>query len=157
MSILNSLSFIEPDTLQEARVEYGWLKGDEATQVSFRCRANRAESCGRTVFVEGELMSISPPTPVSLTVGDAVDRLGPPDYYSCLELPGEVGRSNLSLYWRQKGAIASSIERGSCSRFNGGISSWTRVTNLEYAVGERFDFCLPDCEQYEPWRGLGDS
>lgn len=155
LDILSGLRFIREDTVRVYDVNCPWIDKDDQIEIGYQCIGHQGDFCGGILIVNRTVASIWMRVHYPISFKQVVDELGKPDYFSCFDLPGESPGREVSLYWTEKGIIASNFERQSCSnlKVQDEVNPDLGVTSLEYVITKKFDY-LRDQDALFDWPGF---
>jgi len=119
-----------------------WPQFPTASEVYF-CSKSEKHTCNTAVLSEGELKMLWLSVEYDLTLSEAVQRLGEPDYISYSSYSPEARSCRFVLYWPKDHIFVENVnatDDGICQTLKSGkgVKANTKATGLVYAVSEVF-------------------
>ncbi len=157
LAVAPTLSFVDPRAFpEEASSYFDPMVKDAipATTVRLSCRRSGAGTCASLVIAAGVLKGIYLSPPPSLTLGEAVDHLGAPEYVGVVYY-GESGvQCHVSLLWKQRGIVVQSGQVR-CQDVRGGLGVRSDLPVVQIAYRSLADFAsIPEAGGDFPWSGF---
>jgi hypothetical protein len=104
IATLDNLPFVEHNTYKEYSTI--WVNDLPATEIQFTCASNHTSTCGGALISDNTLRSVWTVLEYDLTIKDAVEKLGSPEFVE-YEWPSISGKCSFSLVWAAHGVSAS--------------------------------------------------
>ncbi|MEJ2353032.1 MAG: hypothetical protein P8Y03_24860 [Anaerolineales bacterium] len=166
---VKTLSFIDPTHISETDYQYSWGEPQErdiSVLVSLPCRQPQEDTCAKLEFVDNLLKAIYPIPNYSLSFGDVVAHLGPPDYFRLGPVYPDGPQQCLAvLIWKERSIWVSYFSgpndkkenQVKCGKQDGtGIRSSFPVEQIIYGLPENAVFVrVPSPGDY-PWTGFSE-
>ncbi len=159
LTTLRTLSFVNPDTIQENAIGY-WdrssRKNLSATVIGVDYRASNQQSAG-LIVANNTLLSIGISPNYPLSFGQVVDHLGPPDYVSAITEPDRT-ICHLELIWPNRQIVVGRRELNGqqlCEAMRTGKSLDPNliVEEIHYELPQWFTE-IPAPGRDHPWPGF---
>lgn len=158
--VLEGLDFVDPRSIVEFVVV---RRGKEVPVLEWDCSYLDNHWCGRAFFnSDMRLSELVLAIGYDLTVEDAVERLGPPEFTERGSYSSETIGCRMYVFWSARQVVAEHEKEGAdtaCDRLEAGepISSALTIVNLVYAEESIFDLDPPAmCCVREPWPESSD-
>jgi hypothetical protein len=158
ISTLNSLPFVEHNNYRELTTT--WIDNKPATHIQFYCASDHTTECGWAILSDNTLRGIWTVLEYDLTLKDAVNRLGSPEYIE-YQWPSMSGKCSISVLWNTHGTVAEIYDDSSyneCESIIDGnkISPNIVIDSIGYFSFEGLN-SLGDCCKRINWTGFKDE
>lgn len=164
LTTLQTLSFVDPTTIREYAVGY-WDPIQEhnvpAKLIVAGCKEPKNQQCVGLTIANGNLKIVGLFPNYTLTLGEVVNRLGPPDYIVAdSTLPVHNPSCSISLTWKKQQIKIDHIENTPTSLCSGldsskKINPTLLVYLISYYLPEYIDLGLESGAKY-PWPGFSN-
>ena len=151
-SILENLPFVIQDSVKEWKSNYGWLDDVNTTEIHYYCFYPADGVCGLIVLASDQVVDITHWIAYKLTFNDVVNKLGEPQYWTCIQHMGGGQSGSIVLYWPDLGISAESSTRN-CLSGNENPKANSQVDYISYSVSSYF-LGKDDPVNYPRWDGF---
>jgi hypothetical protein len=157
---LELLPFVEPGRLYAWHATYP--ESPNALDVQFYCKGQSDIPCGVATAAEGHLQALTLVPQYRLTLREAVQQLGPPDYVTYRTTEGASSGCSVRLYWRNRQVWIESTNtrtNHACSALKKGmkLAPSDQITSIVYGAAGIFPYSASTSEQSTSWPGFADD